>query len=325
MRQSMAPHPQSYEALGLPRPPRKTSGFEDNGGKTPSFVTRVINGTLYQRSSTPYAFDLRVHELGNGHVEATALPRHAWHEVGNLSGAAQSDYLACSSLPPTLTASQLLDKAADNRDRSTRRARTCVRRLAKFKALTVLLTLTYRENMIDRDRMARDFDVFIKRVRRVLVGFEYICVFERQKRGAWHAHIAVRKIQSHYLHKGALVQSYNLLRSMWRGVVGADNGNVDVSRNKRISRSAAKLAAYLSKYIGKTFDQADKHVNTYSASGRALPAAVVERYLTTQLSEAIGALVDLIRFDAEQPGQFHQAMIDGGGYFVCLSPPDTVR
>ena len=72
---------------------------------------------------------------------------------------------------------------------------------------------------------------------------------------------------SHYVYKGRLVRSYDLLRSLWRGVVGSDNGNIDVSRNKRVNRSSAKLASYLSKYIGKTFDQAEKHVNSYSASG----------------------------------------------------------
>jgi len=193
--------------------------------------------------------------------------------------------------------------------------------LAKSKGLTVLLTLTYRENMVDRERMARDFDAFVKRVRRVIPSFEYVCVFERQKRGAWHAHIAVPRILAHYAHRGALVKSYDLLRSMWRGIVGADNGNVDVSRNKRVNRSSAKLAAYLSKYIGKTFDQAERHVNSYSASGRALPGAVVVRVLTGCQVEAATRLVDLLAMELGNPCEFHQAWIDGGGVYVCLSPP----
>ena len=180
--------------------------------------------------------------------------------------------------------------------------------------------------MIDRDRMSRDVDVFLKRVHRVVSTFEYVSVFERQKRGAWHAHIAVPRILSHYVHKGALVRSYDLLRSMWRGVVGsfegAPNGNVDVSRNKRVNRSSAKLAAYLSKYIGKTFDQAEKFVNSYSASGRALPPAIHERVLGATQCEAIVALTDLLCLDLKGPCEFHQALIDGGGYFLCLSPPD---
>ena len=74
--------------------------------------------------------------------------------------------------------------------------------------------------MTDRARMARDFDVFMKRIRRIFPGFEYVCVFEEQKRGAWHAHLAVQRVQSHYLHKGVLVKSYDLLRAVWRAVVG---------------------------------------------------------------------------------------------------------
>ena len=168
--------------------------------------------------------------------------------------------------------------------------------------------------------MARDFDVFLKRVRRVLPGFEYICVFEKQKRGAWHAHLAVRRFASHYLHRGQLVKSFDLLRSMWRGVVGTDNGNVDVSRGRAVRRSTAKLAAYLSKYIGKTFDQAEKHVNSYSASGRTIPDAVLERCASPQLSDAITALVDLVSPEAQR-GDWSHFMLEGGGWFLCLSPP----
>lgn len=285
-------------------------------------ASRIVNGTLYARSAQPYAFDIRVHNLGYGHTEATVLPRFAWHEVDHLTPGAQDDYAACLAEHVPLTPRELLDRAAQNRERSTKRARTKVRRLAKLKGLTVLLTLTYRENMTDRDRMARDLDVFLKRVRRVISGFEYVCVFERQKRGAWHAHIAVRRILTHYLQRGAMVKSYDLLRSMWRGVVGADNGNIDVSRNKRISRSSAKLAAYLSKYIGKSFDGVEKHVNAYSASGRDIPDAVVERVLGASQAEAIAALVALLSPEISAAGEFHQAYIDGGGYYLCLAPPE---
>ena len=283
---------------------------------------KIIEGTLYARSASPTSFQVRVHDLGHGHLEATCLPAFSWHEVDDLEPLALADYAHQLRNPVPLTPQELLDRAAQNRDRSTRRARTKVRRLAKVKGLTVLLTLTYRENMLDRDRMARDLDVFLKRVRRVIPTFEYVAVFERQKRGAWHAHIAVRKVQSHYLRKGVLVKSYDLLRSMWRGVVGSDNGNVDVSRNKRVNRSSAKLAAYLSKYIGKTFDQAEKHLNSYSASGRDIPSPVLERMLTANQSDAIAAMMDLIAPDLARAGELHQVFIDGGGYYLCLSPPE---
>lgn len=288
---------------------------------------RIIDGTLYTRHDTPYAHDIRVFDLGHGHTEAVVLPRYGWSETCALSERARLDYaeaLRDFRDGSGLTKAEQLAKLTENRERSTRRARTKVRRLAKEKGLTVLLTLTYRENMVDRERMQRDLDVFLKRVRRVIPGFQYVCVFERQKRGAWHAHLAVERVLSHYLAGGKLVRSYDLLRSMWRGVVGADNGNVDVSRNKRLARSAAKLAAYLSKYIGKTFDQAEKHVNAYSASGKALPKPMVFRVASGLVTDALGDLFALLEREVSASELFH-GPCDGGGWFVCLSPPEVRR
>jgi hypothetical protein len=290
---------------------------------------RVIDGTLYARHPVPYSHDIRVHDLGHGHLEALVMPRYGWSEVGMLSPSALADKVACEGSiwvdgawapAPPPSASELLDKAALNLERSSRRAKTKVRRLCKAKALTTMVTLTYRDNMQDRARMARDFDVFVKRVRRVISGFQYVCVFERQKRGAWHAHIAVPRVLAHYLHQGVMVRSYDLLRSMWRGVVGVDGGNVDVSRNKRIGRSAARLASYLSKYISKGFAEALGSGDSYRASGRALPPAVVVRSAHAGLAAAIGDLCDLIRTEMDSALDFHQALLDCGGYFVSLSP-----
>lgn len=286
---------------------------------------RVIDGTLYARDAVPYAHDIRVHELGHGHVESTILPRYGWSEVDNLSQFALADYEASKGnifsgggwVPAVPTEEEKLHKLTCNRERSTRRARTKVRRLCKAKGLSVMLTLTYQENMLDRDRMARDFDVFIKRVRRVSPGLQYVCVFERQKRGAWHAHIAVPRILSHYHKGGVLVRSYDLLRSMWRGVIGA-GGNVDVSRNKKVGRSSARLAGYMSKYIGKDFGL-DSEGDSYRASGRALPASVVFRSHPV-LWDAYCELLDLISCDMSPSARWHEARLDVGGVFVCISP-----
>src|SRR5665647_193685 len=288
---------------------------------------RVIDGMLCARDTDPYAYDIRVHELGHGHTEATILPRYSWSEVDALSQFALADFNEASKgqiwlngawAPHVLTEQEKLQKLTCNIERSTRRARTKVRRLCKAKGLTTMLTLTYQENMLDRGRMARDFDVFIKRVRRVVEGMEYVCVFERQKRGSWHAHIAVPRILSHYHHSGALVRSYDLLRSMWRGVIGA-GGNVDVSRNKRVGRSSSKLAGYLSKYIGKDLGS-DSEGDSYRASGKALNGPVVVRSASPSLLVAMGSLFDLIVPEAAASREFYQALLDCGGYFVCLSP-----
>ena len=281
---------------------------------------------MFVRHPEPYAQTLRVHDLGHGHTEATVQPVYGWSEVGNLSPSALADYemaaghsyvdSAWIKTPPPSPA-ECLDKLARNRDRSSRRARTKVRRLCKNRGLTVMLTLTYRENMTDRSRMARDFDVFVKRLRRVVPDFQYVCVFEKQKRGAYHAHIAVPRVLSHYLHKGVLTRSYGLLRAMWRAVVGADNGNVDVSRNKRISRSSSRLAAYIAKYIGKGFDDGDEG-DSYRASGRALPPPIVVRDLSPDSFESFMQACELLGPEMLR-GEFHSAFLDGGGSYISIS------
>lgn len=286
---------------------------------------RIIDGTLYTRHETPYAHDIKVHALGHGQIEAVVLPRYGWSETCALSERARLDYESIlRDGVGGLTEAEKLDKLCENRERATRRARTKVRRLAKSKGLTTLLTLTYRENMQDRARMQRDLDVFLKRVRRVIPSFQYVCVFERQKRGAWHAHLAVEKFLSHYQSGKQRVKSYDLLRSMWRAVVGADNGNIDVSKNRKVNQSSAKLAAYLSKYIGKTFDQAEKHVNAYSASGTALPQPMTFRTYSSSMLDGITDLFELLGDDLRQKEVF-QLLCDGGGYFLCVSPPDRRR
>ena len=106
-------------------------------------------------------------------------------------------------MPSASSVKDLEERAAANRERSARRAKTQVRRLIKAKNLDTMLTLTYRENMMDRARMARNFGFRLHEAHPShLSWLQYVCVFEEQKRGAWHAHLAVQRVQSHYLHKG---------------------------------------------------------------------------------------------------------------------------
>jgi hypothetical protein len=296
---------------------------------------RLVYGVLLERSEQPVSYDLRVHQLNHGHIESVVMPRYAWLEADMDLQVNQDKLMASQYLwdkkkgdwglphsPPT--EQEKLDRAARNapfnRERSAKRARTKVRRLCKHKGLTTMLTLTYRENMGDRERMARDFDVFVKRVRRAIGSFEYVCVFERQKRGALHAHIAVPKVLARYMHQGQLVKSYDLFRACWRGVVGADNGTVNVMRSPRLNRSSAKLACYLAKYIAKGFEEAAGAGDSYRASGRALPDALVINCNSDKLSEAMLALFELLQPEVQGSREMHHAVLDCGGYFLALSP-----
>jgi hypothetical protein len=119
-----------------------------------------------------------------------------------------------------------------------------------------LLTLTYRANVTDIDLCKGHLKEFVRRARRVVPGFMAVACFEKQKRGAWHVHLATARIPAvlRPVNGSGDFRSFNVLRSIWRSVVGEHGGNVDLSRRKRHSRkSAAEVAAYISKYIAKAF------------------------------------------------------------------------
>lgn len=42
---------------------------------------RYADGVIYRRDPSPYSYDLRIHDLGHGQVEALAMPRYAWTEL----------------------------------------------------------------------------------------------------------------------------------------------------------------------------------------------------------------------------------------------------
>lgn len=135
----------------------------------------------------------------------------------------------------------VLDQA--NRERAARRSRSeCCARLKAIKA-DRMITLTYRENMVDRERLARDWKEFVRRVRRV-AGFEYVATHERQKRGAWHMHVGVRGRQN-----------YRLLGAIWRSIGG---GFVRVTNPFKQRALRHKLAAYMSKYIAKNAEEGER-------------------------------------------------------------------
>jgi len=132
----------------------------------------------------------------------------------------------------------------ENLERSLRRARQRVRQGLRHRGLDRLLTLTYRENMEDEARVRRDWSKFLRRLKEHHGWeFPFVCVRERQKRGAWHLHVGVRGWRD-----------VGVLRAAWRHVVGLDNGNIDIRRPRRGGAwRSSRLAGYLAKYLGKDF------------------------------------------------------------------------
>ena len=71
-----------------------------------------------------------------------------------------------------------------------------------------MVTLTYRENMLDRELALKHWKAFCRKLGKHRQ-FHYVAVIEEQARGALHFHVAV-----------AGRQMYALLRSIWQGILG---------------------------------------------------------------------------------------------------------
>jgi hypothetical protein len=173
-------------------------------------------------------------------------------------------------------------QALEARARSATRARATVRRSIQAGGLDHLLTLTYRENRTDADQCDRDLTRFLRLVRAAMpAGYKYVAVFERQKRGAGHWHLAV-----------AGWQQVAVLRALWLKVIG--DGNIDVKSwvgRGRAGECSAKLAGYLSKYITKSAEGHTEFSHRYRKSHNIRIQECVEEYDESDLHRvAIAAI-----------------------------------
>lgn len=101
----------------------------------------------------------------------------------------------------------------------------------------LFVTLTYRENMRDVDRLYRDFKNFMKKLKykyKNTSRIEYLRIAEPQGRGAWHLHVLFRfdDLKSAYLDS-------NELAKIW------GHGFVKVKGLDNVDNVGAYLTAYL--------------------------------------------------------------------------------
>lgn len=238
-------------------------------------------------------FAMKAHDLGHGHLELAASRVVKWVEA-DWSPSYLQDVL--EAIQNAKAEADPEEEARKHRKRAARRARTRVRRLCKAMGADTLLTLTYRDNVMDIAVMKADLKEFVRRVTRVLPTFRAVVGFEQQDRGAWHAHIATAGIPQVIASKSGDWRSYNVLRAIWRSVTKDRGGNVDVQRRKRHSRkSAAQIAAYLSKYISKSFEElGGDGVNLWTKFGAVEVPPPVDLGKAASLLEALSTLYQLV-------------------------------
>jgi hypothetical protein len=203
------------------------------------------------------------------------------------------------------SSSELSDsQRQENHDRAVRRSKQSIRFLCKEAGVDRLLTLTYRENMQDRERLYDDFKRFVRLVRKQHPDWMYVAVPELQDRGAFHVHIAVRGWQR-----------VDFLRRCWYralGGTGTERGehtpgavNVTSPRGKRTGWrqwETSSLASYISKYVSKTFSEVDAEKRRFWASkmvqkpkpyrvwlvAASMPQAIHQAYQALSLGEGLG-------------------------------------
>lgn len=157
------------------------------------------------------------------------------------------------------------------RQSSCRRAKRKVRHLVRQLSELHMFTLTTRAVISDIEEFKRRFDLFRRAVKaqakRYARNFDYIAVPELQERGAWHLHMAC---ESRAL-KGLMIRVWQRLNP--------EGAYVHHRANRGGKRPQKALAAYLSKYVSKTFDNdKEKGAKKYWCS-RTLIRPRVSTYL----------------------------------------------
>lgn len=107
-------------------------------------------------------------------------------------------------------------------------------------------TITYKENMTDPNKLYKDFEKFIKRLRYKYPNIDYMSVVEPQGRGAWHCHILLRFNDL----KKVYIPNKDVAVIWGHGFVSVKSMNKDIDN----------LGAYLSAYLGDV-ELLDNNIN----------------------------------------------------------------
>lgn len=159
-----------------------------------------------------------------------------------------------------------------SQESAARRAKQEVRHKCKTMGINALWTLTFRENVTDREVALRCLDRFRRKVASVIPGWRYIAVLEKQTRGAYHVHIATHALPMRLTDKGVKVKSWAVMRGIWRSVAGKLGGNFDEAKRKgrwgtgKPMRGAGAIARYIAGYVAKDMRESELNRKRYSAS-----------------------------------------------------------
>lgn len=143
-----------------------------------------------------------------------------------------------------------------------------------------------------------------------------------------HVHIATHKLPEHANYKGVKVKAWQLGTKIWRDIVGENNGLCFVggqtkNGGHRRNLSLGKMAAYVSKYILKDYEESPEEKNRYSRSnGTVVPKSKVMYFNDMSMTDIIALCFECRDGDSIVS---HHVDATNGAYWLCTEPaPDIV-
>lgn len=258
-----------------------------------TFLVDHTESNASTQSSDGSTWSIKIHDFGKQWIESS------WGKVNPQPG------------------KRGLKGKSPNKESNEKRARARAAGAIRRKCLAIkadhLVTLTYRDNVEDRERVLTDLDRLRRMLSRSGYSMPYVAVLECQKRGAIHPHLAVRGIQD-----------IRLLRRCWYKIVGKAQGQVNV-RGPRPGSSPVKLARYISKYISKDIDSQPREFEEhryFCSLGITVPTERYQIVLCRNAREAESKLFFLMFNDTlRRVGEYCTVRhwIGGAGTFGWIS------
>jgi hypothetical protein len=244
-----------------------------------------IYGVVFDERSSGKGWYTKVTTFTSGDVECLAMKLDSDQSIRRGGGAKREN------------------SSKDEMDESVlKKSQGRAKKQVRYKSLMMnadrMLTLTYRENMTDQDQAWSDLKKFSRLMKEEFgEKWQYICVPERQKRGAIHFHMAI---------SGFFPVA--TVRKHWRAVVG--DGNIDITSPRiaieKNSWNPKRIANYLGKYLTKA-DSVVFNKRRYSSTNIPNPP-----FITGWLPITIGLSVEIVltriirQLTFREPSDFYQ-------------------
>lgn len=244
--------------------------------------------------------------LPHGQTEVSVTPSNPTSVINARMGF--NPLLDCPRKRKTPEQQEVRDK--ENRARAAKHARQVVRYHIKSILADHMLTFSYRENVIDRARVAADWKRFVRLFRVRYPKWAYLAVLEKQERGSLHMHVAVTGKQDiRWLLRCWLLSIGQPKDDVSEWLVDGSKlgerslGAVNVEPPKKrwggVMRKwkSDKLSGYLTKYIGKEFEEGIKGKKKYWHSENIDKPKIERFWLKAKtFAEAVEEAHDLIYY-----------------------------